>query len=544
MNVLNGLEEYDNLFFPEVIIDGNILYRGKNNGLKPQDRAHNRARELNHTFFVAYNSFFKNSDSYAFGSFKNYDEFELFFDKYARNNIKTCRFFEQIVGKSKFYMDVDVNPYPTEYTGQELLDCIHNSTSRCFFNVFGKKISKLDWRITDSTKIGEKMSFHMTLCNSGRFLDAHTHMFSFFHIVMDDFLKNAPPSMTNHGKECPIDKGVYTINRNFRLVNNVKHKNPNRPLLKLEGQSFPDKDYAATACESEADLSEEAVFEYAKKYFGDSSGKFSSRTNIPKRNIDNLAHNGESDTPRDLKIKKSMHNKNSVALNFMHGKNRDPLSLLLFDYDKIDIENMKSDTGGHFKNCSIVSTFLGNSVKHFEYARPFIAGYSFNYDRTIPCLMCGGMHDNNHVWVMYDSHLNRYMKQHSKNCNDRVTLIPYTPRGLCLWQNHYERKIWRKPTDHERSCVSELFMIVMRCSEKYVGPIWITDTGLAITTESKVSCESKSYDPKTYYFFQIDDKCPPHNLYSSQRPWSFSDRNKMCIIRDDAFDLFYKKYFK
>ena len=536
MNVLDSLDEYDRCFHPEVIIDGNVLYRGKSNGIKPQDRAHNRARELDHGFYIAYNSYFKECDSYAFGSFKDYDHYEAFFNKYAKGNLKACRFFEQMVGKSKLYLDVDVSPYPTGYTGEELLDQIHHSVDRSYFDVFGRHICKDDWRITDSTKPAEKMSYHMTLCNSGRFLDAHTHMFSFFHVVMQDFEKNAPPCMTDYGKSCPIDKGVYTINRNFRLVNNVKHKNVNRPLLQLEGQDFPYKDYAATACDSEEDLSEEKVYEHAMKLFGQTLGKLTSRTHLSKRKPAQIT--------REAKAAKGAHNQNSVAMDFMHGKNRDATSLILFEHDKIDIESMKSETGGCFKNCSMVSSFLGHSVKQIEYARPFIVGYSFNYDRTLPCLMCGGDHQNNHVWVMYDSHLNRYMKQHSKNCIERPTLIPFTHRGLCLWQNHYERKVWRKPTAQERACISELLTVVMRCRHDLIGPIWVTGTGVAITSEHKNASEINSHIPKTYYFFQMDDQCPPHVLHRSQRPWSFSDRTKTCIIRDDAFDLFYKKCLK
>jgi hypothetical protein len=525
MKVLQSLEEYDREFFPEVYIDGTVFFRGKVHDVKPQERAHNRARELGHGFYFAYNSAFGSKDSYAFGSFKDYGEFQTFFDRQAKGAQKLCRFFEQMVDKSKFYLDVDIEPFPDTFTGTELIQTIHSAVKEVFSRVYGQDVNMSDWRITDSSKPGYKMSYHMILCNNGCFADAHTHMFTFFHLVVDEFMKVAPGTMTDGGRTCPLDKGVYTINRNFRLVHNVKHKNVTRPLLKLEGQDFPDHEYAATVCENEPLLDQDVVYRFIER--------LSSRTHAVARRMPE-----RSTGDRRAKAAKVDSSRNCVSLAFMHGPKVNPLDMLLFEYDKIDIENMTGGVGPAFSNVSMVSTFLGNPVKQVDFARPFVAGYSFDFDRKKPCFFCGGNHENNHVWVMYDSHLNRYMKQHSTNCIDRVTLIPYSPRGLRMWQIHYEQKVWTKPSETQRKALNVLFATTMRVTQEKIGPMWLTPSGQAVFVDSRPLQLSH---PRTYYFAQVDDPCPPHNLYTSQKPWSFGDRTLVCVMRDDAYSVCFKK---
>jgi hypothetical protein len=540
MHVLPSLDDYDSIFHPAVSIDGTVFYRGRQGNEKPQECAHRRAMELKHSFYVAYNSFYKNSESYAFCSFIDFDHFESFFNRYARHNMRICRFFEQMVGKSKFYLDVDVSPYPSDYTGMELINEIHNAVNRAFVKIFSKEISRSGWRIADSSKMGEKMSYHMTLCGGGRFVNAHTHMFSFFAVVHEEFMSQAPSCMTNYGTVSPIDKSVYTQNRNFRLVNNVKHKSVHRPLIKLDGEeNFPDKDYAATACEDEEDLPQNVHFNGPDGGVGarlSTKNQFKSDERIRKNSpsIDPWKTG-----PKKLKVTEQTL---STTTMFMHGKNVDPFTLILFDYDRVDIESMKGVSGGCFRSCRLVSTFVGNSDKRLKYARPFIVGYSFDFDRSVPCPLCGGMHENNHAWVMYDSHLNRYMKQHSTNCSDSLTLVPFTPRGLILWQDHYEKNVWQTPTAEGKIHIAKLFAIAMKCRLDQITRVWVTETGVAITSAMVADCDRKN--PKQYLFFQMDDRCPPHEMHRSERPWSFSDRIRVCTIRHDAFDLFNKSYYE
>ena len=524
---LKSLYDYDREFHPEVVIDDVVFFRGKLNGVRPQQRAHDRARELGHKFYVAYNSYFSGADSYSFASFPDYGAFEMFFDKHSRGTPKHCRFFEQMVGRSKFFLDVDISPFPTEFTGEQLIEQIHMSVDRCFQSVFGTPVFRENWRITDSTKVGEKMSYHMILCNSGCFTDTHTHMFTFFHMVMEDFMAKAPPIMTRSGAECPLDKGVYTINRNFRLVNNVKHKNVGRPLVKISGQEdLPDCEFAATVCDSEATLSEDMVYSCMEK-----TTSFVGSKRAP-------GGSGGDGMARNAKRSKAVAARNLVSLDFMHGaRARNVEDLLLFDYDRVDIEAMVGEGGSQFRDVTLVSTFPGNPVKQVEFSRPFIAGYSFNFDRRFACPLCGGKHENNHVWVMYDSHLNRYMKQHSTNCVDRTTVVPYTPRGLRLWQTHYEQRVWKGVDARASQSLLLMFMKTLGISKDEAGSMWTTTTGMCLMAEPHAAGTNMSTTPRSYYFVQMDDVAPPYHIFQSKRPWCFSDRTFVCSVRSDLFKL-------
>lgn len=531
------LHQYDDIFEPRCNIGGVIFFRGRVNGKRPQEQAHAHAEEKGHTFFCAYNSFQNDKDSYSFMSFQDYNAYKKFFDEHVSMHPHLCRFFEQIHGPCRLYIDVDA-PYPLPYSADDLINEIKKCVSRVYKRVFGIEVAKNNWRIMDSSKPGTKLSYHMVLHGVGYFKNAHTHMCSFFNIINKDFNDNVSPIFLENGS--PLDKGVYTINRNFRLLDNCKHKNIDRPLKRMHGEHFDDWEYAATCIQNEFELAEDVVYEHA-------GGVVSSRTQ----------------SNRDLSLMAADTNSNHERNNqWVRGSND---ALTLDELDITDIESMTHGVGPAFRNIRIVNRFSCNHLRDGSASsKTFTSGYSFDYDRSVMCFLCGGTHDHNHAYVIYDEHFNRYLKHHSTNCADRAVFIPYTPHGLCAWQMHFERRVWKQCSKNQAQSCLDLITSTIGSADTYnmsnVGMFQMKGgfilarygkgKGLrplqtqqdmqhkSIPSEAAY-CNIKAYPAELgiseYFIILVENAYPPYLLKSSPTPWNFDSHKLISIIRNDLF---------
>ncbi|KAG0286032.1 hypothetical protein BGZ96_009819 [Linnemannia gamsii] len=229
----------------------------------PQDRCHERGDELAHEFFVAIDV--PSSKEYA-----SYKDSSVFLDVYdSVPEVERC-FFEQIrEGKAcKEYYDIDWTLASSADEGE--IKKLEQQVFTAFLRVRNQHAPEfaLDnehCRVLSSSN-SEKLSLHIVIPTMV-FENNNRHMKAFI-LRFQETWKSALCDKDDAALLKRIDKGVYSKNRNMRILGSHKFLDPTRPLQRAEwhvpSMLAEDEEFLITAIEPDSinitrDLQEVAV---------------------------------------------------------------------------------------------------------------------------------------------------------------------------------------------------------------------------------------------------------------------------------------------
>lgn len=217
------------------------------------------------------------------------------------------------------------------------------------------------------------------------------------------------------------------------MITNIKQEAPERALGSMKGhEGYTYSDFCSSCVEGETELDCAKVFAlYGRSQVNDAGSKAPGALRSKRKRGDELEGGG---TRGDCSTR--------VAL----GDFDSPQPTL----DLPDIVSIRHVAEAReFQQVSIMRCWTPNSN---ALSSGYTCGYQFDYDKSLPCALCGVLHHGNNVWVMYASDGRRFIRGYSANC-PRTVEMDLGETSLALWQERFETEMCTRISDEREKAV-------------------------------------------------------------------------------------------